>query len=337
MLIPDLDAGCSLADSITADQLRVWQAEHPGALTVMYVNTSAEVKALTDYCCTSSNAVAVVEHIYAEHGPDQEILFGPDMFLGAFVERRTGRPMHVWLGECHVHAGIRPSDIEAMRASHPDADFLIHPECGCSTSAMEYVAAGDISAEGVQMLSTGGMLAYADAAHAAAGGDGDRTAIVATETGHALRAARGGAGGGLCRRQRGGGLQVHEDDHAAEAARLPALRRLSLRGARAGRDRRRVRVCRSSGWCRSPDVPVRARAHGRFAPGPAGCVCVAAAAYYTVTRSELVPDLDHQRPNLYGRGVYLRIEIASKRYGEDLFLHPHVPTGLLVLIHGVST
>jgi len=180
VLIPDLDAGCSLADSITADELRAWQAEHPGALTVMYVNTSAEVKALTDYCCTSANAVAVVEHIYAKHGPDQEILFGPDMFLGAFVERRTGRSMHVWMGECHVHAGIRPGDIEAMRARHPDADFLIHPECGCSTSAMEYVAAGDISAEGVQMLSTGGMLAYAD--QAAADG-GERTAIVATETG----------------------------------------------------------------------------------------------------------------------------------------------------------
>ncbi|MGI8920794.1 MAG: quinolinate synthase NadA [Solirubrobacteraceae bacterium] len=177
VLIPDLDAGCSLADSITAEQLRAWQADHPGALTVMYVNTSAEVKALTDYCCTSANAVAVVEHIRAQHGADQEILFGPDMFLGAFVERRTGRKMQVWMGECHVHAGIRPSDIEQMRDAHPGADFLIHPECGCSTGAMEYVAAGDISSEGVQMLSTGGMLDYASQAR-----PGD-TAIVATETG----------------------------------------------------------------------------------------------------------------------------------------------------------
>jgi quinolinate synthase len=185
VLIPDLDAGCSLADSITADELRAWKAEHPGAVVVMYVNTSAEVKAETDYCCTSSNAVAVVEHIYREHGPDIEILFGPDMWLGAFVEQRTGRRMHVWSGECHVHAGIRPHDIEATRAAHPGADFLIHPECGCSTSVMEYVAAGDIDSEGVHMLSTGGMLDYAR--HAEPGA----TAIVATETGmlHPLRQA----------------------------------------------------------------------------------------------------------------------------------------------------
>ena len=131
----------------------------PGALVVMYVNTSAEVKALTDYCCTSSNAVAVVRHIYETHGADTEILFGPDMFLGAYVERELGRRMHVWDGECHVHAGIRPADIAAARAAHPGAEFLIHPECGCSTSVMEYVAAGDIDADGVHMLSTGGMLA----------------------------------------------------------------------------------------------------------------------------------------------------------------------------------
>jgi quinolinate synthase len=186
VLLPDADAGCSLADSITAPQLRAWKAKHPGAIVVMYVNTSAEVKAETDYCVTSSNAVAVVEHIYAEHGEDTEILFGPDMFLGAYVEKTTGRKMHVWDGECHVHAGIRPRDISAMRDAHPGADFLIHPECGCSTSVMEYVAAGDVAAEGVHMLSTGGMLAYArDAAPGA-------TAIVATETGmlHPLREAR---------------------------------------------------------------------------------------------------------------------------------------------------
>jgi quinolinate synthase len=178
VLIPDLDAGCSLADSITAEQLREWKANHPGAVVVMYVNTTAEVKAETDYCCTSANAVKVVEHIYREHGDDTEILFGPDMFLGAYVEKTLGRPMHVWDGECHVHAGIRPDDIAAVRAAHPGSDFLIHPECGCSTSVMEYVAAGDIDAEGVHMLSTGGMLRYASE-HA--GRDG--TAIVATETG----------------------------------------------------------------------------------------------------------------------------------------------------------
>ncbi|MEA2214935.1 MAG: quinolinate synthase, partial [Solirubrobacteraceae bacterium] len=149
VLIPDLDAGCSLAASIDAVQLESWRAEYPNGVVVMYVNTTAEVKALTDYCCTSANAVEVVRHIYETHGEDTEILFGPDMWLGAYVEKELGRRMHVWDGECHVHAGIRPSDIEATRAGHPGADFLIHPECGCSTAVMEYVAAGDIAAEGV--------------------------------------------------------------------------------------------------------------------------------------------------------------------------------------------
>jgi quinolinate synthase len=189
VLIPDLEAGCSLADSINAGQLREWKSGHRGAVVVMYVNTSAEVKAETDYCCTSANAVAVVDHIYREHGEDTEILFGPDMFLGAYVEKTLGvggDRFHVWDGECHVHAGIRPSDISAVRAAHPGADFLIHPECGCSTSVMEYVAAGDVDSDGVHMLSTGGMLRYA-AEHAGAGDR--RTAIVATETGmlHPLR------------------------------------------------------------------------------------------------------------------------------------------------------
>jgi quinolinate synthase len=184
VLIPDLDAGCSLADSITADQLRAWKAEHPGALVVMYVNTSAEVKAETDYCVTSSNAVDVVRHIWAEHGPDQEILFGPDMWLGAFVERETGlveEPerrgrFQIWDGECHVHAGIKPLDIVRTREEHPNADFLIHPECGCSTQAMEYVAAGDIDPEGVHMLSTSGMQKHVEA-------HPDGEFIVATENG----------------------------------------------------------------------------------------------------------------------------------------------------------
>jgi quinolinate synthase len=184
VLIPDPDAGCSLSDSITADELRRWKAEHPGALVVMYVNTSAEVKAETDYCCTSSNAVQVVEHIWREHGPETEILFGPDMWLGAFVERETGlvsdperrARFHVWAGECHVHAGIRPDDIEAVRAEHPEAEFLIHPECGCSTQAMEFVASGDVDSEGVHMLSTSGMLRHVES-------NPDGEYIVATETG----------------------------------------------------------------------------------------------------------------------------------------------------------
>ncbi|MBS1679390.1 MAG: quinolinate synthase NadA [Actinobacteria bacterium] len=170
VLIPDLEAGCSLADSITVDQLRDWKAKHPGAIVVMYVNTSAAVKAETDYCVTSSNAVSVVEHIWREHGDDTEILFGPDMWLGAFVERETGlldeperrARFHIWDGECHVHAGIRPEDIDRTRAEHPEAEFLIHPECGCSTQAMEYVAAGDVDTTGVHMLSTSGMQNYVE-------------------------------------------------------------------------------------------------------------------------------------------------------------------------------
>ncbi len=192
VLIPDLDAGCSLAASIDAEQLAQWRASYPEGVVVMYVNTTAEVKALTDYCCTSANAVDVVRHIYATHGPDTEILFGPDMWLGAYVEKELGKRMHVWDGECHVHAGIRPSDIDATRAAHPDADFLIHPECGCTTSIMEYVASGDVSSEGVHMLSTGGMLRYADELEQVAAGrvEGSTSgpvspheAVVATETG----------------------------------------------------------------------------------------------------------------------------------------------------------
>jgi quinolinate synthase len=188
VLIPDLDAGCSLAASIDSEQLAAWREEYPRGVVVMYVNTTAEVKALTDYCCTSANAVDVVRHIYETHGQDTEILFGPDMWLGAYVEKELGRRMHVWDGECHVHAGIRPADIEATRAANPGADFLIHPECGCSTSVMEYVAAGDVSAEGVHMLSTGGMLKYAEEAEH----DGHtRKAVVATEIGmlHPLQMA----------------------------------------------------------------------------------------------------------------------------------------------------
>ncbi len=184
VLIPDRDAGCSLSDSITAEQLREWKSRHPGAVVVMYVNTSAAVKAETDYCCTSANAVQVVEHVWRRHGPETEILFGPDMWLGSFVARRTGITVdperyarfHVWDGECHVHAGIRPTDIDRSRADHPDAEFLIHPECGCSTQAMEFVASGDVDGHGVHMLSTSGMLR-----HVIDHPDGEF--IVATETG----------------------------------------------------------------------------------------------------------------------------------------------------------
>ena len=220
----------------------------------MYVNTTAEVKAETDYCCTSSNAVQVVEHIWREHGEDTEILFGPDMFLGAYVEKMTGRRMNVWTGECHVHAGIRPSDIAEVREEHPGADFLIHPECGCSTSVMEYVAAGDVDAENTHMLSTGGMLKHARES------DAD-TFIVATETGMLHPLEQDNPGKTLRPGQRGGRVSVHEDDHAAEAARR-------LRGpcepvGEGGPGRSpSARGCRSSAWWRSAAL-VRARA----APG----------------------------------------------------------------------
>jgi quinolinate synthase len=176
VLLPDLEAGCSLSDSITASELRNWKLRHPGAIAVMYVNTSAEVKAETDYCCTSANAVKVVEHVRRERGAETEVLFGPDMWLGSCVERMTGRSMNVWPGECHVHAGIRPDDINRMRAERPQAEFLIHPECGCATQCMEYVAAGDIPEGGVHMFSTSGMLK-----HVTEHPDGEF--IVATETG----------------------------------------------------------------------------------------------------------------------------------------------------------
>src|SRR5436305_3708330 len=155
VLLPDLAAGCSLASTIDAKQLIAWKAEHPGAVVVSYVNTTAEVKAEIDYCCTSGNAVEVVNSIPPEH----EILFLPDMFLGAHVRRMTQREnILVWMGECHVHAGIDPENIRLQRSLHPKAEFLIHPECGCSTSVLEAMSAGDIDPEGVQILSTEGMI-----------------------------------------------------------------------------------------------------------------------------------------------------------------------------------
>jgi len=179
VLLPDMAAGCSLAATITADQLRAWKAEHPGAVVVSYVNTSAEVKAESDYCCTSGNAVEVVNSIPA----DRAILFLPDMFLGAHVRRVSGRQnMHVWMGECHVHAGITPENIARQRALHPEAEFLVHPECGCSTSILEAMSAGDIESEGVQILSTEGMIKRPSLSDA-------NDFIVATEVGilHRLR------------------------------------------------------------------------------------------------------------------------------------------------------
>lgn len=178
VLIPDQLAGCSLAASITPEQLREWQAEHPGAVTVMYVNTTAEIKALTDICCTSANAAGVIRSI--PH--DKEILFGPDMFLGAAVEKMTGRKMHVWMGECHVHAGIDPSRIAETLAQNPDAELLVHPECGCSSQCMYLASTGDLPADRTFIVGTGGMVRRMHESPAS-------SFIVATETGmlHRLR------------------------------------------------------------------------------------------------------------------------------------------------------
>ncbi len=154
VLLPDLEAGCSLADSIDANALIEWKKKYPDAVVVSYVNTTAEVKAESDYCCTSSNAVKVVQSIPEE----KEILFLPDMFLGAYVAKVTGRKVHIWPGECHVHAQIRLDDINNLRKKYPDAEFLIHPECGCSSSCMYYAADGLLDRSKTFILSTGGMV-----------------------------------------------------------------------------------------------------------------------------------------------------------------------------------
>ncbi|MFZ2512534.1 MAG: quinolinate synthase NadA [Gordonia sp. (in: high G+C Gram-positive bacteria)] len=181
VLIPDERAGCSLADSITADDLREWKADYPNAMVVSYVNTTAEVKGLTDICCTSSNAVDVVASI----DPDTEVLFLPDQFLGAHVKRETGRDnMHIWAGECHVHAGINGDELTEQSESHPDADLFIHPECGCATSALYLAGEGAVPADKVKILSTGGMIEAARETTA-------KQVLVATEVGmlHQLRKA----------------------------------------------------------------------------------------------------------------------------------------------------
>lgn len=173
VLIPDLSAGCSLADTITADELRKWKAQHPRAITVGYVNTTAEVKAELDYCCTSSNAVNVVRSI----PENKEILFLPDMFLGSYVAKMTNRKnMFIWAGECHVHAGIRSQDVQEKLNQHVSSEFLVHPECGCTTSLMYGIAQGDYGSRQVQLLSTEGMMNYAKSSPA-------KSFVVATETG----------------------------------------------------------------------------------------------------------------------------------------------------------
>lgn len=179
VLIPDLEAGCSLAATIAAEDVRAWRAEHPGGLVVAYVNTSAAVKAEADYCCTSGNAVAVITALPR----DVPVLFLPDFFLGSYLRRVTGRELDVWMGECHVHAALTPEQLALKRRAHPDAEFLVHPECGCVTSAMYYAEAdGDVAAGRTRIVSTEQMMQRARASEA-------KQFVVATETGvlHRLR------------------------------------------------------------------------------------------------------------------------------------------------------
>ena len=173
VLIPDLDAGCSLSDSITVEQLKKWKNEHPGAVTVGYVNTTAEIKSELDYCCTSSNAVNVVKAIPST----QDVLFLPDMFLGSYVAKMTGRKnMYIWAGECHVHAGITSSDIDKKLESMTNAEFLVHPECSCTSPMLYDIASGNYKNRQVQVLSTEGMMNYAR-------NSSSSEFVVATETG----------------------------------------------------------------------------------------------------------------------------------------------------------
>lgn len=173
VLIPDLSAGCSLSDSITVNDLRKWKTEHPGAICVGYVNTTAEIKAELDYCCTSSNAVNVVKAIPA----DKEILFLPDMFLGSYVAKMTGKKnMYIWAGECHVHAGISSSDVNKKLDELANAEFVVHPECSCTTPMLFDVASGDYKNRKVKILSTEGMMNYVK-------DSSSKQFVVATETG----------------------------------------------------------------------------------------------------------------------------------------------------------
>jgi quinolinate synthase len=173
VLLPDLRAGCSLAATITGEQVRQWKAQFPDHVVVGYVNTTAEVKAELDYACTSGNVLDVIDAIPEEKG----ILFLPDFFLGAHVRRmRPNRKVEVWLGECHVHKGINPDVLASQRAAHPEAEVLVHPECGCAGQLIYEMGRGAVAAHGLHIASTEGMIRLVKERPA-------DSFIVATETG----------------------------------------------------------------------------------------------------------------------------------------------------------
>lgn len=178
VLIPDPKAGCSLAETIQARDVRRWREKHPDGMVVAYVNTSAEVKAEVDYCCTSGNAVAVIEAIPR----DVPLMFLPDFFLGNYLREVTGREMDIWLGECHVHAGLSPDVVETKRKEMPDAELLVHPECGCVTSTLYYLNHEGKIGNHTRIVSTEQMMLRARVSEA-------KRFVVATETGvlHRLR------------------------------------------------------------------------------------------------------------------------------------------------------
>ena len=262
VLIPDLEAGCSLAASIDADALRRWKAENPDAVVVSYVNTTAEVKALSDYCCTCGNA-QTVDRVGARR-PGHPV--PPGLVPGLYLERLTGRKMKIWPGECHVHAGIRPDDVTTMMEARPGVDLLIHPECGCASQCM-YAAAHDAKlARTTHVLSTEGMVKHARRR-------AKQEFVVATETG-ILHRLEGGAGEAVLRDERARGLPLHEADHAAEGARHPARHATPRDGAARGR---RAGPGRSGAWSRScepadPGADGRSR-RGCSASGTMPCVC----------------------------------------------------------------
>ena len=163
VIVPDLAAGCSLADMVLPSQIRQWKQDHPDGVALCYINTSAAVKAECDYCCTSSNGEEMIHAI----PPEKEILFVPDYYLGSYLKARTGRPIHLWKGYCPAHAAITPEGVDELRERHPEAEFLMHPECGCLTKQMDLAD---------RILSTDGMVQYVRSSSA-------KAFIVATENG----------------------------------------------------------------------------------------------------------------------------------------------------------